>query len=257
MCKAFTVSEKNRSNLLTKGETPVRLSSIARLRQPFLPLDEDSASASRAQSASRNTSNVNLPAFDEQPTTLDALTSRSIPSITFIPNAHSLSAKRIPAPRNSSSRPLTPSDSDVHENCAGSGKEGFQDILVFNPDDAMLILWRCSIRSSSSHILQPSQHPSLERSTSIAGEAATQLPAESGLKGSAVPVDGMLGSVGRMAEWARGTDVMETLTGPSSGLLGEGAVIANWRLGRGDGWAEVRASFALNPDSHRVPSKAR
>lgn len=127
---------------------------------------------------------------------------------------------------------------------------GFQDLLVFDPVEGVLVLWRCTLRANSTGVATPSpERPSLERHPSVVGDAAVEPAGQEGVGGSRVgslPIGGVLGGVARMTGLSRMADgaggVMSALTG-GSGLVGEGAVIVSWDLKRGENWGEVKDLF--------------
>jgi hypothetical protein len=136
------------------------------------------------------------------------------------------------------------------ENHDQKNSVGFQDLLVFDPVEGVLVLWRCTLRANSTGaVASSSERPSLERHPSVVGDAAVEAAGQEGGSGTRVgslPIGGVLSGVARIAGLSRMADgaggVMSALTG-GSGLVGEGAVIVSWDLKRGENWAEVKDAF--------------
>ncbi|KIM22430.1 hypothetical protein M408DRAFT_28737 [Serendipita vermifera MAFF 305830] len=219
-------------NSTSRAVASVRLRPLARLRQPFFGDEQEAGSNARSQPPQQNLS-PDPSGNEDQPSTP--------PTFAFLPVTISRKSARLPSAPEPSSLPNTlPS--------GGLGTEekvkGFNDVLVFLPDEGRVVVWRNTLHIAASPTPANTSPASrrIEPSPSIVGDAPVPNATTSGLPSSLPSTAGVISGVARMVGLGEGG-----FTGNRGGLVSQAAVLASWDIARGDSWPDVKSAWDEKP----------
>jgi hypothetical protein len=190
-------------------------------------------------------------------------TNAALPIFTFLPTNTSRASSRLPTPPEQLSPPSSLTDlneaglSTIEDTRAPTG---FNDTLVFLPEENRVVLWRCTLRPTSSSSSPGTKSPGsrrIEPSPSIVGDTPVSPTVPSGLPSSLPIGGGVLSGVARMAGLGLGEGALASALSRGGRLAVETGVLASWDMRRGDSWPEVKSavwggrSGALDEPSRR------
>ncbi|PVF93762.1 hypothetical protein CPB86DRAFT_741952 [Serendipita vermifera] len=205
-----------------KNET-WRLQASARLRKPYLPpTSSTDTDKDKSQDVSAHGSREDLSKQDGWDASLP------YPAVTFVSEVASNSSRRLNISKET--RPSGDHDTLAGASTPGAQKATSQDILVFDPVEGAVVLWRCSTGRPSTPVdgtESPTKKP-MERATSVVGELPTPEATGGRWKTISALTKGGISGVARMA-----------------GVIRDGEVIAKWVLKRDESWPEVKQPLSL------------
>jgi hypothetical protein len=181
-------------------------------------------------------------------------TAATLPIFTFLPANTSRSSSRLPTPPEQRSPPT--SLVNLHEAGIVTTTEddappltGFNDALVFLPEESRVVLWRCTLRppptsSSSPGTKSPAGARRIEPSPSIVGDASVS-PTVPGGGGGGLPGSLPIGAgvLARMTGLGLREGGLASALSRGGRLTVETGVLASWDMKRGDAWPEVKTAI--------------
>jgi hypothetical protein len=167
---------------------------------------------------------------------------------TFLPANTSRSSSRLPTPLGQRSLPT--SLTNLNEAGLTTTEDapqptGFNDTLVFLPEESRVVLWRCTLRptpSSSSPVTKSPGSGRIEPSPSIVGETPVSPTVPSALLSSLPIGGGVLSGVARITGLGLGEGGLASALSRGGRLAVETGVLAGWDTRRGDSWPELKSA---------------